>query len=90
MMSESHVEGASFVKISFDGTSNKIYGMKKTNKVKLKRWASSYVLLLHIAIDSCMVRSEYGFVPCHPKRRPFCFHTHVPLNHFPDLSQAVI
>jgi hypothetical protein len=35
MISESHVEGASFVRIRFDGTSNKMYGMKKTNRAIL-------------------------------------------------------
>jgi hypothetical protein len=34
-MRDSHVEGASFFKIKFDGTSNRIYGTKKMKRAML-------------------------------------------------------
>lgn len=35
MINESHVEGANFFRIKFEGTSNRIYGIKKMKRAML-------------------------------------------------------
>lgn len=39
MMSDNHVDGASFFRIKFEGTSKRIYGMKKMQSAILYRYA---------------------------------------------------